>query len=423
MSVASQQINSIIGSYIKKKLNISPTPGPQGSTGYTGPTGFTGPVGPQGSASNTGSTGPTGSTGYTGPTGSTGYTGPTGSTGFTGPTGSTGYTGPTGSTGYTGPTGSTGYTGPTGSTGYTGPIGPQGAGGSQGYYGSFYDTTNQTNLGGAGGNNPVKLNSTDISFGVSIVNNLLGNPTRIKVDNNGVYNIQFSLQLEKASGGGSSQVFIWISKNDTAIPWTNTEVSVSGSSSSSLEVPSWNFVLSLNANDYVELYWHSDDLNVKILSNSSSSLIQGPEIPSAIVTVSQVVYNGPTGPTGAKSFIIDHPTDSNKYLIHSCLEGPEAGVYYRGESEMKNGQIEIELPNYVSHISKEFTVNITHIYTGFFCNLSTSEIVNNKFMVYSSVQEPVKFYWHVYAKRHDIEVEPLKYQINVKGDGPYKWIS
>jgi hypothetical protein len=44
-------------------------------------------------------------------------------------------------------------------------------------------------------------------------------------------------------------------------------------------------------------------------------------------------------------------------------------------------------------------------------------------MVYSSVQEPVKFYWHVYAKRHDIEVEPLKYQINVKGDGPYKWIS
>jgi len=91
---------------------------------------------------------------------------------------------------------------------------------------------------------------------------------------------------------------------------------------------------------------------------------------------------------------------------------------------MKNGEIEIELPNYVSHISKEFTVHVTHIYKGFFCYLSTSQIVNNKFTVYSSVkEEPVKFYWHVYGKRHDIEIEPLKYQINVKGDGPYKWIS
>ena len=380
MSIASQQINSIIGSYIKKKLVGGSTPGPRGYTGpngSTGPTGFTGPVGPPGEAT------------FTGATGATGSTGPTG---FTGP------------------------------TGWTGPVGPQGAGGSQGYYGSFYDTTNQTNIGGAGGNNPIKLNTTDVSFGVSIVNNLLGNPTQIKVYNKGIYNIQFSVQLQKTSGGGSSQVFIWLSKNGTSIPWTNTEVSVSGSSSSSLEVPSWNFVLSLEANDYLELYWHSNDLNVQVLANSSSSLIQGPEMPSAIVTVSQVVYNGPTGPTGAKSFIIDHPTDNNKYLIHSCLEGPEAGVYYRGEAEMKNGQIEIELPNYVSHISKEFTVHVSHIYTGFFCYLSTSQIVNNKFTVYSSVQEPVKFYWHVYGKRYDIEIEPLKYQINVKGDGPYKWI-
>jgi len=53
----------------------------------------------------------------------------------------------------------------------------------------------------------------------------------------------------------------------------------------------------LESDDYVELYWHTDDANVQILSNSSSSLIQGPEIPSAIITVSQVVYNGPTGPT------------------------------------------------------------------------------------------------------------------------------
>ena len=31
-----------------------------------------------------------------------------------------------------------------------------------------------------------------------------------------------------------------------------------------------------------------------------------------------------------KTFVIQHPTEYNKYLVHSCLEGPESGVYYRG---------------------------------------------------------------------------------------------
>ena len=35
-----------------------------------------------------------------------------------------------------------------------------------------------------------------------------------------------------------------------------------------------------------------------------------------------------------KTFIIDHPIDKNKYLVHGCLEGPEFGVYYRGKSEI-----------------------------------------------------------------------------------------
>jgi hypothetical protein len=32
-----------------------------------------------------------------------------------------------------------------------------------------------------------------------------------------------------------------------------------------------------------------------------------------------------------KSFVIQHPINTNQYLVHVCLEGPEAGVYYRGK--------------------------------------------------------------------------------------------
>ncbi len=62
MSIPSQQINSIIGSYIKKKLSyISGPKGNDGPTGSTGPTGL--PGGPTGYTGPTGNTGPNGATG------------------------------------------------------------------------------------------------------------------------------------------------------------------------------------------------------------------------------------------------------------------------------------------------------------------------------------------------------------------------
>jgi len=129
---------------------------------------------------------------------------------------------------------------------------------------------------------------------------------------------------------------------------------------------------------------------------------------------------GPQGPQGAKTFIIEHPTDIDRYLVHVCLEGPEAGVYYRGKDEIINGtNVTINLPNYASNIANEFTVQITGIYDGKLKNYCCSEIVNNSFDVYG---ENGKFYWTAYGKRHNIDVEPLKNNVNPQGNGPYLWI-
>jgi hypothetical protein len=129
---------------------------------------------------------------------------------------------------------------------------------------------------------------------------------------------------------------------------------------------------------------------------------------------------GPTGPTGSKTFIIDHPIDKSKHLVHVCLEGPEAGVYYRGKGEICNNEcVEIELPHYVDSLAHDFTVQITPIYSGKIITLNAGEVENGKFKVYG---ENAKFYWLVQGKRYDIEVEPDKGSIEIKGDGPYLYI-
>jgi hypothetical protein len=128
----------------------------------------------------------------------------------------------------------------------------------------------------------------------------------------------------------------------------------------------------------------------------------------------EVTYNT------AKTFVIDHPLDTDKYLVHACLEGPEAGVYYRGLGCIENQEfVEISLPDYVSSFTTEPTPHITPIYNGKIRTLNSSLIKDNKFRVYG---EPGEFSWIVYAKRQDIQTEPFKNIVNVKGDGPYKYI-
>jgi hypothetical protein len=108
-----------------------------------------------------------------------------------------------------------------------------------------------------------------------------------------------------------------------------------------------------------------------------------------------------------------------QHLVHACLEGPEAGVYYRGESEIVNDICTtITLPDYVSEFAWEFTVQITPIYQQEPALLSVTKVENNQFKVYGKNS---KFFWHVYGKRSDIIVEPNKSDVTVKGHGPYKY--
>jgi hypothetical protein len=130
-----------------------------------------------------------------------------------------------------------------------------------------------------------------------------------------------------------------------------------------------------------------------------------------------------TGSTwmNVKSFVIDHPIDTSKYLVHGCLEGPEAGVYYRGKGEIMDGiSLTIELPLYVNKLAKNLSIQISAIYDGGeLKTYNVSTVNDNKFTVYGPNG---KFYWIVHGSRAEIDVEPSKHNTIVKGNGPYKWI-
>jgi hypothetical protein len=142
-------------------------------------------------------------------------------------------------------------------------------------YGTFYDTTTQT---AAAINTAYALtfNSTSLSNSVYI-----GSPTsRVYVAQDGVYDLQFSAQLDNTSGG-SHLIFIWLRINGTDVANSAGQVRLKGTDGEL--VTSWNYVEQLRAGDYVELMWSVDNTSVQVLAQAAAAPV--PAIPSVILTV------------------------------------------------------------------------------------------------------------------------------------------
>lgn len=156
-----------------------------------------------------------------------------------------------------------------------------GSGTSSPVYGSFYDTTTQTVASGTV--KAMEFNSVDISGGVTVANNTLGKPTRLTVNTTGVYNIQFSAQLNRLTGGNAKQIDIWFRKNELDIPWSNTGVTMQANDGKI--VAAWNFFVSLTAVQYVEIMWTQNDA-IDLLAEVAG--VNYPATPSVIVTVNKI---------------------------------------------------------------------------------------------------------------------------------------
>jgi hypothetical protein len=142
-------------------------------------------------------------------------------------------------------------------------------------YGYFYDTTTQTaaSINTAYG---MTFNSVGFSRGVTI-----GTPTsRIYVDRPGLYNIQFSAQLDKISGG-TAFIYIWLRHNGVDVDYSATQIRIQGNNAEI--VAAWNFIQLMNTGDYFELMWSTDDTDCQLLATAASAPV--PSIPSVILTV------------------------------------------------------------------------------------------------------------------------------------------
>lgn len=153
-------------------------------------------------------------------------------------------------------------------------------------YGVFSDTNTKTPAA-VYTPYPITFNTTDFANGF-----VRGSPTsRIVSAQSGLYNFQFSAQFSSSSSS-AKKIWLWPRINGVDVPNSNSEVTIAANNA--MLVASWNWALSLNNGDYVELVYAVDDTAVSIVSVAQQTGANGtatfarPAVPSIILTVTQV---------------------------------------------------------------------------------------------------------------------------------------
>jgi len=141
--------------------------------------------------------------------------------------------------------------------------------------------SDQTQSGSANVSQSITYTATDYSNGVSLVSG-----SRLTVANAGVYNIQFSVQIDRVSGSGTDTIHIWLKRNGTNVTNSSGTITISGNATQAKTVSSWNYVTDAAASDYFELCWQTSNTDIQLINVVATGNIPG--TPSVIVTVTQV---------------------------------------------------------------------------------------------------------------------------------------
>lgn len=153
-------------------------------------------------------------------------------------------------------------------------------------YGQFSSNTDQT-AAAVDQAYAVTYDQSDFLDGIT-----LSSGSRLTVPYDGIYNVMFSIQFQNTTND-VQDIDIWLRKNGTDIPATNSQFSIparKSSGSASHMIATTPLMVELAANDYIQLMWHTTSTSVSMEHFPAVTAVPGttpavPATPSAFVQV------------------------------------------------------------------------------------------------------------------------------------------
>lgn len=149
-------------------------------------------------------------------------------------------------------------------------------------YGAFSSYVSQS--AAAGTATLMQLEFSDFENGIHL------NSSKICVDNSGLYNLQFSVQVQNLDNA-PEDIFIWLRQNGIDIPGSTGKIGLPARKNIGdpfHDIKGWNYFLRMNANDCVEIYWSVANPLVTIETYAASGTPDKPSTASVVATMTFV---------------------------------------------------------------------------------------------------------------------------------------
>jgi len=150
-------------------------------------------------------------------------------------------------------------------------------------YGAFSSYTSQSATANTA--TLLTLSNTDFSNAVS-----LQTGSKITVDNPGVYNLQFSVQVQNLDNA-PQDMYIWLRQNGTDIVGSTGVLGLPARKNPgdpSHDIKGWNYFLSMKAGEYIQIYWSPTIATFTIPTYAASGTPTKPSTASVVATLSFV---------------------------------------------------------------------------------------------------------------------------------------
>jgi hypothetical protein len=129
----------------------------------------------------------------------------------------------------------------------------------------------------------IDMDTPQVQSGITVVDG-----SKFTVSTPGLYEFVTIAQINRAASSGLASMYFWAKKNGVDVPNSNNNINVTGNSGTAATLLDRNLVIVLEAGDYIQFYWATDDTDMILKYTAASSTPTRPATPAVKVTATRI---------------------------------------------------------------------------------------------------------------------------------------
>ncbi len=129
----------------------------------------------------------------------------------------------------------------------------------------------------------IDMDTPQVQSGITVVDG-----SKFTVSTPGLYEFVTIAQINRAASSGTASMYFWAKKNGVDVPNSNNNIDITGNTGTAATLLDRNLVIVLEAGDYVQFYWATNDTDMILRYSAPGSTPTRPATPAVKVTATRL---------------------------------------------------------------------------------------------------------------------------------------